>query len=61
MSDQITPLTLGRSVPAVADQPPSATRSLTDDFKLGPHLPDLGADVRMQPGLPSLPVVIRAS
>lgn len=39
MSDQITPLTLGRSVPAVADQPPSATRSLTDDFKLGLEAP----------------------
>ena len=39
MSDQITPLTLGRSVPAVADQPPPATRSLTDDFKLGLEAP----------------------
>jgi mycofactocin radical SAM maturase len=39
VTDQIVPLTLGRSVPAVADQPPSATRSLTDDFKLGLEAP----------------------
>ncbi|MBK6438437.1 MAG: mycofactocin radical SAM maturase [Candidatus Microthrix sp.] len=32
-------MTLGRSAPAVADQPPSATRSLTDDFKSGLEAP----------------------
>ena len=39
MSDLTIPVTLGRSAPAVADQPPSATRSLTDDFKLGLEAP----------------------
>ena len=39
MSDLTVPVTLGRSAPAVADQPPSATRSLTDDFKLGLEAP----------------------
>ena len=39
MSDLTVPMTLGRSAPAVADQPPSATRSLTDDFKSGLEAP----------------------
>ncbi len=39
MSDLTVPMTLGRSAPAVADQPPSATRSLADDFKSGLEAP----------------------
>ncbi len=39
MSEKTIPVTLGRSAPVVADQPTAATRSLTDDFKLGLEAP----------------------
>ncbi|MEZ5373829.1 MAG: mycofactocin radical SAM maturase [Microthrixaceae bacterium] len=39
MSETTIPVAIGRSVPSAAAQPPAATRSLTDDFKLGLEAP----------------------